>query len=214
MVPDPKAIRAFKSAAAFEAWLAKEHARSKEVFIRVFKKDSGVPTVTCAQAIEIALCWGWIDGIRKSYDERSFLQRFTPRGPRSKWSAINRDLVARLQEEGRMTPHGQRHVDAAKADGRMQAAYASPKNMQIPAELLRAIEAKPAALATSRKLDKQNLNSLAYRTVTLKTAAGREKRIQSFVKMLERGETPHPIRGASATKGKATPPDEPKRKRS
>jgi uncharacterized protein YdeI (YjbR/CyaY-like superfamily) len=214
VVPDPKAIRAFKSAAAFEAWLAKEHARSKEVFIRVFKKDSGVPTVTYAQAVEIALCWGWIDGIRKSYDERSFLQRFTPRGPRSQWSAINRDAVARLHAEGRMTPHGQRHVDAAKADGRLQAAYASPKNLKIPPELLRAIEAEPAALVTFGKLDKQNLNALAYRIITLKTAAGREKRIKAFVQMLERGEALHPIRGSAAAKAKAEVPKKAKRKRS
>jgi uncharacterized protein YdeI (YjbR/CyaY-like superfamily) len=214
VVPDPKAIRAFKSAAAFEAWLAKEHARAKEVFIRMFKKDSGVPSVTWAQAVEVALCWGWIDGIRKSYDEQSFLQRFTPRGPRSKWSAINRELVARLREQGRMTPHGQRHIDAAEADGRMQAAYASAKNIQMPADLLRAIEAEPAALATFRKLDKQNLYALAYRTVTLKTAAGREKRIQSFVLMLKRGQAPHPIRNVAAEKTKSTRPKKATPKRS
>ena len=94
------------------------------MWLKIHKKDSGLPSVTCAQALDVALCWGWIDGIRKAFDERSFLQRYTPRRARSVWSQINRDHVARLTAAGRMTPHGQRQVDAAKADGRWDAAYA------------------------------------------------------------------------------------------
>src|SRR5687767_345681 len=124
IVPDKKKIRSFRSEAAFEKWLAKNHARETELWLRLYKKGSGVPTLTPAQAIDVALCWGWIDGIRKGLDELSFLQRFTPRRAKSVWSQINRDNVARLTAAGRMTPHGQRQVDVAKADGRWDAAYA------------------------------------------------------------------------------------------
>ena len=124
VVPDPKKIRSFKDGAAFETWIAKHHARERELWLKIHKKDSGVPTVTYAQALDVALCWGWIDGIRKAFDEVSFLKRYTPRKARSVWSQINRDHVARLTAGGRMTPHGQRQVDAAKGDGRWEAAYA------------------------------------------------------------------------------------------
>src|SRR6266853_3938126 len=111
VVPDPKKIRAFKSEAPFEHWLRANHARETEIWLRIYKKGAGTPTVTAAQALDVALCWGWIDGIRKGFDERSFLQRYSPRGPRSTWSQINRVHVARLLAAGRMTPHGQRQVD-------------------------------------------------------------------------------------------------------
>ena len=118
ITPDPKKIKSFRTEAAFAAWLSANHARETELWLKIHKKDSGMPTVTYAQALDVALCWGWIDGIRKGFDDRSFLQRFTPRKARSVWSQINRDHVARLTAAGRMTAHGQRHVDAAKADGR------------------------------------------------------------------------------------------------
>ena len=146
IVPDPKKIKSFRTEAAFEAWLARNHARETEIWLKIHKKDSGLPTVTWAQALDVALCWGWIDGIRKAFDERSFLQRFTPRRAKSVWSQINRDHVARLTEVGRMTPHGQRQVDAAKADGRWDAAYAPIRmatEATIPADLRASIEANP-----------------------------------------------------------------------
>ena len=124
IIPDPRKIKSFRTEAAFAAWMKANHARETEIWLKIHKKGSGLPTVTNAQAIDVALCWGWIDGIRKSFDERSFLQRYTPRRARSIWSQINRDHVARLTAAGRMTPHGQRQVDAAKADGRWDAAYA------------------------------------------------------------------------------------------
>ena len=124
IIPDPRKIKSFRTEAAFEAWMKTHHDRETELWLRIYKKGSGVPTVTSAQALDVALCWGWIDGIRKSLDEQSFLQRYTPRRARSIWSQINRDHVARLTAAGRMTPHGQRQVDAAKADGRWDAAYA------------------------------------------------------------------------------------------
>src|SRR5471030_3392394 len=124
IIPNPKKIRAFKSEAAFAAWLRAHHARETEIWLRIYKKGAGTPTVTSAQALDVALCWGWIDGIRKGLDEESFLQRYTPRRTKSIWSQINHEHVARLNKAGRLKTPGQQQVDAAKADGRWDAAYA------------------------------------------------------------------------------------------
>ena len=186
---------------AFEKWLGAHHDAEPEVWIKVHKKSSGLASVTTAQALDVALCWGWIDGIRKGFDERSFLQRYSPRGPRSSWSQINRVHVARLVAAGRMTPHGQRQVDAAKADGRWDAAYAPQRAMNasaIPADLRAAIEASPRARKTFATLSKQNLFSLAFRTNAMRTPAGRAKKIAALVAMLARGETVHPQRSEPA----------------
>lgn len=192
VVPNPNAIKSFRTEAAFESWLRKNHARETEVWLRVYKKAAGVPTITTAQALDVALCWGWIDGIRKTYDEQSFLQRYSPRRPRSVWSQINRAHVARLTAAGRMTAHGQHQVDAAKADGRWDAAYApmrSASKNTIPEDLRAAIEASPRARRMFEKLGRQNLFALAFRTNNMKTPAGRARKIASLVAMLERGET-------------------------
>jgi uncharacterized protein YdeI (YjbR/CyaY-like superfamily) len=192
IIPDPSRIRAFKTEKAFETWLKVNHDKQPEIYLRIYKKDSGVPTVTHAQALDVALCWGWIDGLRKSYDEQSFLQRFTPRTRKSIWSQINREHVARLLTAGRMTVHGLAQVEAAKADGRWQAAYAAGSKMKVPADLLAAIEAEPKALETFRTLSKQNLFALAFRTGNVKTDATRAKKIAGFVDMLRRGQTIYP----------------------
>jgi len=192
IVPDPKKIRSFRTEAAFEAWLARNQARETEIWLKIHKKDSGLPTVTWAQALDVALCWGWIDGVRKAFDERSFLQRFTPRRAKSIWSQINREHIARLTKAGRMTTHGQRQVDAAKADGRWDAAYAPIRmatEATIPADLRASIEANPRARKTFRTLGRQNLFALAFRTNNMKTPAGRSRKIAALVAMLARGET-------------------------
>jgi uncharacterized protein YdeI (YjbR/CyaY-like superfamily) len=189
---DERAIQTFASDKDFERWLKANHAKETEIFIRMYKKGSGVRSISPAQALDVALCWGWIDAVRKSYDEQSFLQRYSPRKARSIWSQINRDNVARLIAEKRMTPHGLKQVEAAKADGRWDAAYASAKTMSLPDDLRAAIEQSPRALATFKTLTKQNLYALAFRLGNLKTPAGRTRRIASFVEMLARGETPHP----------------------
>jgi uncharacterized protein YdeI (YjbR/CyaY-like superfamily) len=197
IVPNPKKIKSFRSESAFERWLDRNHARETELWLRIYKKGSGVPTVTSAEALDVALCWGWIDGIRKAFDERSFLQRYTPRRARSIWSQINRGHVARLTAAGRMTPHGQRQVDAAKADGRWDAAYApirSATTDTIPDDLRASIEASPRARKTFRTLGRQNLFALAFRTNNMKTPAGRARKIAALVAMLERGETIVPER--------------------
>ena len=189
VIPNPTKIKAFRTTAAFEAWLRSNHDRETEIWVKIHKKDSGLPTVTHAQALDVALCWGWIDGIRKSLDERSFLQRFSPRAPKSIWSQVNRDHVARLIAAGRMTPHGQRQVDAAKADGRWDAAYAPMRSVTVPDDLRAAIDANPRARKTFATLGRQNLFSLAFRTNNMKTPAGRAKKIAELVAMLARGET-------------------------
>jgi len=192
-------IKSFRTEAAFERWMRGHHARDTEIWLRIYKKGSGVPTVTIAQALDIALCWGWIDGIRKAFDERSFLQRYTPRRRKSTWSQINREHVARLTAAGRMTAHGQRQVDAAKADGRWAAAYAPIRSMTtgtIPRDLRAAIEANPKARKTFRTLGRFNLFALAFRTNNMKTPAGRARKIAALVAMLERGETIVPERAA------------------
>src|SRR3984893_4011166 len=124
VVPNPRMIKAFRSEAAFESWLRANHARETEIWLRIYKKGAGKPTVTIAQALDVVLCWGWIDGIRKALDHESFLQRYSPRRSRSMWSQINRDHVAHLTATRRRKPPGQRQVDAAKSDGRWDAAYA------------------------------------------------------------------------------------------
>jgi uncharacterized protein YdeI (YjbR/CyaY-like superfamily) len=197
IVPNPDRIKTFRTEAAFERWLGRNHAREDEVWVRVYKKGSGVPSVTIAEALDVALCWGWIDGIRKALDEQSYLQRYTPRRAKSMWSQVNREHVARLTAAGRMTPHGQQQVDAARRDGRWDAAYAPIRSASadsIPDDLRAAIEASPRALETFRTLSKQNLFALAFRTNHMKTPAGRARKIAALVEMLERGETIIPQR--------------------
>jgi len=197
MKPDPRRIKTFASEAAFESWLAKHHDKWPELWIKVHKKGSGLRSITHEQALEVCLCWGWIDGIRKPFDERSFLQRFSPRAAKSMWSQVNRDRVARLIAAGRMTEHGQRHIDAAKADGRWAAAYApmaSTTVKTVPADLRAAIKANPRAQKTFETLNKANLFSLAFRTNAMKTPAGRAKKIAELVAMLARGKVIVPMR--------------------
>ena len=192
VIPDPKKIKAFRTEAGFHAWLRAHHARETEVWVRIYKKGSGKPTVTNAEALDVALCWGWIDGIRKALDDESFLQRYTPRRAKSLWSQVNREHVARLTAAGRMQPPGQRQVDVAKADGRWDAAYApmrSATEATVPEDLRAAIDAEPRARQTFQALGRANLFALAFRTNNMKTPAGRARVIARLVAMLARGET-------------------------
>jgi len=191
VVPNPEAIRAFESESAFERWLEKHHDRAPEVWIKIYKKGTGKPTIDPSQAIDVCLCWGWIDAIRKAFDDEAFLQRYTPRGAKSRWSKINVERVARLEKAGRMTEHGRRHVLAAQADGRWQAAYPSPKAIEVPAEFLKAVANHPQALATFRSLNRASTYAIAYRMHHLKTPDGRTRFIQNMIEKLARGEGPH-----------------------
>ncbi len=191
MAVDPARVKSFVDFRAFYDWLAAHHDREPEIWIRMHKKASGLPSIDWGQAVDAALCWGWIDGVRKSLDETSFLQRLTPRGPKSSWSRINVDKVAALTEAGLMTEHGLKPVEAARADGRWDAAY-RVRDAEVPADLQAAIDADAKARAMFAVLSAQNRFALIHRTGQMKTPAGRAKKIADLTAMLARGETPHP----------------------
>ena len=189
---DPAKVHEFKDAQAFYKWLGKHHAGESEVWIKIHKVGSGLQSITPKEAIDAALCWGWIDAIRKAFDDTSYLQRYTPRGAKSIWSQINVANVARLIEEGRMTGHGMKQVELAQADGRWDRAYGGSKEMVIPDDLLEALRAEPKAMNMLAKLSAQNRFAIAFRLHNMKTAEGRKKKIAAFVEMLKKGETIHP----------------------
>ena len=189
---DPEKVREFKDAESFYKWLGKHHDKESELWIKIHKLDSGLRSITPKEAIDVVLGWGWIDAVRKGFDDKSYLQRYTPRGRSSTWSQINVDNVARLVKESRMTEHGLKQVVAAKADGRWDRAYKSGKNMKIPGDLQAAIDAVPKAKAMLENLSEQNRFALAFRVHNMKTEAGRKKKIETFVEMLKRRETIYP----------------------
>lgn len=189
---DPRKVREFSDQESFYQWLSQHHDSEDELWIKIHKVDSGFASITAKQAIDVVLCWGWIDAVRKGFDDKSFLQRYTKRGRKSIWSQINVDNVARLIAEGRMTEHGMKHVAAAKADGRWDRAYKSGKDLKIPDDLQSAIDADPKAKKMVATLSEQNRFALAFRMHNLKTEAGRKKRVEAFVDMLRRGETIYP----------------------
>ena len=200
MTPDTQYMRSFATPKALETWMRANHAKAPELWLKVHKKDSGLKSVTCAEALDVMLCWGWIDGLRKGFDEKSFLQRYSPRKAKSIWSQINRENVARLTKAGRMTPHGQKQVDAAKADGRWGKAYAPIRSVSpdsIPADLLKAINANARAKKTFATLGRVNLFALTFRTNNMKTPEGRARKIETLVAMLARGETIVPQKKAA-----------------
>jgi uncharacterized protein YdeI (YjbR/CyaY-like superfamily) len=198
VTPDPNRIHVFKTAKAFEAWMRKHHDKEPEVYLRIYKKGAETQGITIKEALDVVLCWGWIDGLRKSLDAVSYLQRYTPRRKQSPWSQINRDHVARLIAAERMTEHGLREIERAKADGRWARAYAPGRDTEVPPDLVKAIRGNAKALATFETLSRQNLFALAFRLGQLKTEAGRQKRIAAFVEMLARGELIHPQAKARA----------------
>ncbi len=189
---DPDKVREFADAQSFYTWLAQHHDSADELWIKIHKVGSGLPSITPKEAIDVVLCWGWIDAIRKGFDDKSFLQRYTRRGRKSIWSQINVDNVARLVASGKMTEHGLRHVEAAKVDGRWDLAYRAGKAQKIPDDLQAAIDADASASAMLKTLSEQNRFALAFRMHNTKTPAGREKKIATYVEMLRRGETIYP----------------------
>ena len=189
---DPDKVREFRDAESFYEWLGKHHDKEDELWIKIHKAASGLRSITPKEAIDVVLCWGWIDGVRKGLDDKSYLQRYTPRGKKSTWSQINVDSVSRLIKQGRMTEHGLKQVEAAKSDGRWERAYKSGKDMKIPGDLQAAIDAEPKAKAMLEKLSAQNRFALAFRIHNMKTEAGRKRKIETFVQMLKRGETIYP----------------------
>lgn len=183
--------RSFRSAKAFRAWLAKEHARAPGLLLRIYKKGSGVPSVTYAEALDQALCFGWIDGQKLPFDEDSWVQKWTPRRAKSGWSRKNVAHVDRLIREGQMTVAGLKEVEAAKADGRWAAAYDSPATATGPPEFVKALARNPKARRFHATLDKANLYAIAYRLQTAKRPETKTRRMKLIIDMLARGEKFH-----------------------
>lgn len=181
----------FRDAAELGAWLARHHQASPGIWVRIFKKGSGAPSVTWADCVVESIRFGWIDGHKRALDEASFLQRLTPRKPKSNWSAKNRDHATRLIAEGRMAPAGLAHVEAAKADGRWDGAYEGSAAMTIPQDFLDALESRPAAKAFFATLDRKNLFPIYYRLHTAKRPETRARRMAAILAQLERGERFH-----------------------
>jgi len=186
----PKII-SFPSARDLRTWLATHHTEQGGIWLRIYKKDSGVATVTYTEALDQALCFGWIDGQKKPYDNKSWLQRFRPRRPRSGWSKRNTAHVERLIKSREMAPAGLKEVKAAKADGRWTAAYESFSQAAVPEDFLNRLARNKKAKAFFGTLNKTNLYSISYRLQTAKQPETREKRLRAIIEMLARGEKFH-----------------------
>jgi uncharacterized protein YdeI (YjbR/CyaY-like superfamily) len=188
---DDLPIRPFATAAKMEKWLEANHGGSDGIWLKIAKKGSGVPTVTYGEALELALCFGWIDSQKRGFDEVYFLQRFTPRRPRGKWSQVNREKAEALIAAGTMRPAGLAEVEEAKADGRWDAAYAGQRTAKVPDDLQRELDRNEAAAEFFAELDGANRYAILYRLEDAKKPETRERRLRKFVGMLERGEKIH-----------------------
>lgn len=186
------AIKPFRSQREWERWLVANHDTSPGVWLKIAKKASGIETVNHAEALEVALCCGWIDGQRRSLDDRFFLQKFTPRGPRSTWSRVNREKALDLVARGRMQRSGLREVERAKADGRWEAAYEPQSTATVPDDLQRELDANPRAAAFFGSLDSRNRYAILYRLQSAKKPETRARRLAQFVAMLDEQRKPYP----------------------
>jgi len=189
---DGLAVMSFDSRAGWDAWLARHHDSSKGLWLKIAKKGSGIDTVSHPEALEVALCYGWIDGQRDRLDDSWFLQRFTPRRGRSRWSQINCAKATDLIDRGEMQPAGLREVEAAKADGRWGAAYAGQRTATVPDDLQRALEKNAPARAFFATLDSRNRYAILYRVQDAKKPETRARRIEQFVAMLSEGKKLYP----------------------
>lgn len=191
-MPDELPILLFRVPPDLEAWLEENHGDSEGFWLKVAKKGSGEASVTYGEALELALCFGWIDSQKRGLDEKFFLQRFTPRRPRGRWSRINRDKAEALLAAGAMRPAGLAEVEAARADGRWEAAYEGQRAAGVPDDLQRELDASPAAAEFFGRLDSANRYAVIYRLDEARKPETRERRLRKFVAMLERGEKLHP----------------------
>jgi uncharacterized protein YdeI (YjbR/CyaY-like superfamily) len=182
----------FKSKRKWADWLAKQHDKSAGVWLQLAKKDAGIASVTYEEALDVALCYGWIDGQKKSFNDKYWLQKFTPRGPRSIWSKINTEKAEKLIASGEMKPAGLKAIEAARSDGRWEAAYSSQKNMSVPEDFRAALDKNKKAKAFFATLNSVNRYAILFRIQAAKKAETRARRIQQFVEMLERGEKLYP----------------------
>ncbi len=182
----------FNTQAAWQSWLSKNHAKSPGIWLRIAKKESEIASVSYDEAVEAALCYGWIDGQKQTYDESYWLQKFTPRGPKSIWSKINRDKAQALIKRGKMKPAGLKAVDSAKQDGRWDAAYDSQSRATIPADFQNELDRHAKAKAFFATLNSVNRYAILFRIHHAKQAETRSKRIEQFVRMLEKHEKIYP----------------------
>lgn len=188
--PQPP-IKTFKTQKAFETWLSTNHHRQEGIFLQIYKKASGITSIDYAQALDAALCYGWIDGMRKSHDEVSFLQRFTPRRAKSIWSKKNVEHVARLIDTDKMQPPGLAEIERAKADGRWENAYEAQSTMQVPEDFLKEVSKDKKALAFYESLNKQNKFAIAFRLQQAQKPETRQKRMNEFLAMMKEGKKFH-----------------------
>lgn len=184
-------VKSFTSPRQWKEWLAMNHALSDGIWLRIFRKDSGEATITYDEALDEALCFGWIDGQKKAYDEKSWLQKFTPRRSKSIWSKRNKTRALQLIDEKRMQPSGLREIEAAKKDGRWDKAYASPSQMEIPADFLAALKKDQQAYEFFKTLNKANLYAIAWRLETARKPETREKRMQALLEMMKKQQKLH-----------------------
>lgn len=191
MLKNDLQIISFKSSKAWAGWLAKNHSKSAGIWIRCFKKNSGVASITHPEALEEALCYGWIDGQAKKYDEESWLQKFTPRRAKSIWSKRNIEHVSRLTKAGKMRAPGLKEVERAKMDGRWERAYDSPGTMEVPEDFLKELSRNKKAKSFFEALNKTNIYSITWRLQTAKKPETREKRMKTILGMLSKGKKFH-----------------------
>jgi uncharacterized protein YdeI (YjbR/CyaY-like superfamily) len=188
---DELPIQLFAGPAELEAWLEENHASSQGAWLKIAKKGATEPSVTYDEAVELALCFGWIDSQVRRFDDQHYVQRFTPRRPRGRWSKINREKAEALIEAGRMRPTGLAEVEAAQADGRWEAAYEGQRTAEVPPDLQRELDANPVAAEFFASLSSANRYAIVYRLDDAKKPETRERRLRKFVAMLERGEKIH-----------------------
>jgi uncharacterized protein YdeI (YjbR/CyaY-like superfamily) len=192
MKPTELPVLPFASKKKWADWLARQHDKSTGVWLKIAKKDAGIASVTYDEALDVALCYGWIDGQKKGFDEQFWLQKFTPRGPKSIWSKINTEKAERLIASGEMQPAGLRAIELAKQDGRWETAYAGQKTISVPKDLQAALDKNKKAKAFFATLNSVNRYAILFRIHNAKRPETRARRIQQFVEMLERGEKIHP----------------------
>lgn len=197
-IPLDTAPTLFQNAKAFESWLKKNHATVDGLWLKIAKRNANEPSVTYPEAVEIALCWGWIDGQKKGLDDQHYLQRFTPRRARSIWSKVNVEKVDALIKAGRMQAPGLAHIEAAKADGRWARAYDGARTSEVPEDLRTALEAQPRAQAFFATINAANRYAVLWRIQTAVKAETRARRIAQLVDMLARGETIHIFKPAAS----------------
>lgn len=191
MKVDPEKIKTFKTAAKFREWLARNHEVEREIWIKVFKKDTGVASIDWDGCVTEALAWGWIDGVRKSCDELSWYQRLTPRRNKSAWSQRNRAIAEQLIKQNKMQPAGLLEIEAARSDGRWEAAYAGSANFEIPEDFLKVLSRNKKALTMFKSLNRRNLFTIYHRLHTAKKQETRQNRMDKIIETLARGEKFH-----------------------